>query len=54
MNQMCGAAEHSILNGCMLGSLQSVSSSFHKNPWPVIVLDGFDLEENPRNLALLE
>lgn len=31
-----------------------LAAAFIKKPWADIVLDGFNLEETPRNLALLE
>lgn len=53
MKQMFGIPKHSMLDGCMLGSLQAINS-FTKNPWAIMVPEGLDLEENPRNLILLE
>lgn len=52
--QTFGATKRSVLAGCMLGSSQAVNNSFTKKPWAIMVPEGLDLEENPRNLALLE
>jgi len=51
---MFGVTKCSMLNGCVLSSLQAVNNSFTKKPWAVIVSEGPTLEENSRNLALLE